>query len=95
MTQLLAAIVLALATFAVPPAHATCKDCGSVAEVRAIGKDTANDASTAAAVKAGATYQVVVKLDNGKSRSFTFLKAPDYKVGDKVKIVDGMKLAKQ
>jgi hypothetical protein len=91
----LALALLAVATIVTAPVLAACKDCGSVAEVRSIGKDTANDASTAAAVKAGATYQVVVKLDNGKSRSFTFLKAPDYKVGDKVKIVDGMKLAKQ
>lgn len=76
-------------------ATAACKECGTVAEVKTITKDNATDASTAAAVKAGASYQVVVKMENGKTRQFTFIKPPEYKAGDKVKIVDGMRLTKQ
>jgi hypothetical protein len=77
------------------PAHADCKDCGTVAEVRSIKEDPKNDASTAAAVKAGAKYQVVIKMETGKPRHFTFIAPPEYKVGDKVKIVQGFKLQKQ
>jgi outer membrane lipoprotein SlyB len=39
--------------------------------------------------KATTTYQVVVKLENGKSRTFNFSKATSYRAGDKVKVVDG------
>ena len=93
--QVLASSILATATLASSPALADCKDCGTVAEVKAIKKDDANDKSTATAVEAGAGYQVVVKMDNGKSRSFSFKTAPDYKAGDKVKVVNGAKLTKQ
>jgi uncharacterized Zn finger protein len=93
--QVLASSILATAMLASPPVLADCKHCGTVAEVKAIKKDEANDKSTAIAVEAGASYQVVVKMDNGKSRSFSFKKAPDYKAGDKVKVVNGAQLAKQ
>jgi hypothetical protein len=90
-----AASLVATALLAPTPALAACKDCGTVAEVKGIKEDAANDKSTAAAVKAGAKYQVVVKMDAGKPRSFTFMKPPDFKAGDKVKVVNGMQLAKQ
>ena len=91
----LALALLAAANLAAMPALADCKDCGTVSEVRTIKEDAANDASTAAAVKAGGKHQVVVKLDNGKSRQFTFAKPPEFKAGDKVKIVNGVQLKKQ
>jgi hypothetical protein len=39
-------------------------------------------------------YQVVVKMDEGKTRYFNFSKETSYKVGDKVKVADG-KLLRQ
>lgn len=87
--------ILAAAMLVAEPALADCKDCGTVAEVKSIKKDAANDPSTATAVAAGSNYQVVVKMDNGKSRSFSFKQAPDYKAGDKVKVVNGAQLRKQ
>lgn len=84
-----------IASFSTEPAPADCKDCGTVAEVKAIKQDAANDQATAIAVAAGATYQVVVTMDNGKTRKFSFKQAPDYKAGDKVKVVNGAKLTKQ
>ena len=39
--------------------------------------------------KATTTYRVVVKMDDGKSRSFNFSKPTSYRAGDKVKVVDG------
>ena len=91
----LAMSLLAAAALAAPPAFAACKDCGVVAEVRKIRKDPANDASTAAAVEGGANYQVVVKMDNGRKRHFTFIKPPGYRAGDKVKVLNGVQLTKQ
>ena len=44
--------------------------------------------------KATTTYQVVVKMEDGKSRHFNFQKETAYRIGDKVKIVDG-KLTRQ
>lgn len=82
-------------SFSAEPAQADCKDCGTVAEVKAIRKDASNDQATALAVEAGSNYQVVVKMDNGKTRNFSFKQAPDYKAGDKVKVVNGAKLTKQ
>ena len=87
--------ILAAATLASSPALADCKHCGTVTEVKAIKADPTNDKATATAVAAGASYQVVVKMDDGKQRSFSFKKTPDYKAGDKVKIVNGMQLTKQ
>ena len=39
-------------------------------------------------------YQVIVKMDEGKTRYFNFSKETSYKVGDKVKVADG-KLIRQ
>lgn len=39
--------------------------------------------------KAKTTYQVVVKLEDGKSRTFSFAAETSYRVGDRVKVVDG------
>lgn len=44
--------------------------------------------------KSSITYQVVVKMDDGKSRTFNFSKETSYRAGDKVKVVDG-KLTRQ
>ena len=39
--------------------------------------------------KAKTTYQVVVKLEDGKSRTFSFAKETSYRVGDKIRVVEG------
>ena len=44
--------------------------------------------------KSSTTYQVVVKLDDGNTRYFSYSSPTSYKVGDKVKIVD-KKLVRQ
>jgi outer membrane lipoprotein SlyB len=44
--------------------------------------------------KSTTTYQVVVKMEDGKSRTFNFSKETSYRAGDKVKVVDG-KLTRQ
>ncbi len=44
--------------------------------------------------KATTTYQVIVKMEDGKSRTFNFSKETSYRVGDKIKVVDG-KLTRQ
>ena len=68
------------------------------------GKDIATVAGAAGGAYAGhqteknlkskTVYQVVVKLENGAARTFSFSTASGYKVGDKIKVVDG-KLARQ
>jgi len=68
-----------------------------------IGSGRGNTAATIVGAGAGAyaghqveksqksttTYQVFVKMDDGKSRTFSFSKETAYRVGDKVKVVDG------
>ncbi|PWB60535.1 MAG: hypothetical protein C3F16_10210 [Betaproteobacteria bacterium] len=44
--------------------------------------------------KSTTTYQVIVKMEDGKSRTFNFSKETSYRVGDKIKVVDG-KLTRQ
>ena len=44
--------------------------------------------------KSTTSHQVVVKLEDGKTRTFTFSNDTSYRVGDKVKIVDN-KLTRQ
>ena len=39
--------------------------------------------------KATTTYQVNVKMEDGKTRTFNFSKETSYRVGDKIKVVDG------
>jgi outer membrane lipoprotein SlyB len=39
--------------------------------------------------KTSTSYQVVVKLEDGKSRTFNFSKETSYRVGDKIKVVEG------
>ena len=39
--------------------------------------------------KATTSYQVVVKLEDGKSRTFSFAKETSYRAGDRIKVVDG------
>ena len=39
--------------------------------------------------KSYSTWQVVVKLETGDTRTFDFPKPTSYKVGDKIKVVDG------
>ena len=68
------------------------------------GRDVATVAGAAGGAYAGhqieksqkstLTYQVVVRMDNGKSRFFNFAKETSYRAGDKVKVVDG-KLTRQ
>ncbi len=62
------------------------------------GKDVATVAGAAGGAYAGhqieknknstTSYQVVVKLEDGATRYFTYSNPTSYKVGDKVKIVD-------
>lgn len=73
-----------------------------------VGSGRGNTAATVVGAGAGAyaghqveknqksttSYQVVVKMDDGKSRTFNFAKETSYRAGDKVKVVDG-KLVKQ
>ena len=68
------------------------------------GKDVATVAGAAGGAYAGhqveknakskTQYQVIVKLETGESRTFTYNAATAYKVGDKIKIVD-KKLTRQ
>lgn len=68
------------------------------------GKDVATVAGAAGGAYAGhqveknakskTQYQVIVKLETGETRTFTYNAATAYKVGDKIKIVD-KKLVRQ
>ncbi len=68
------------------------------------GKDVATVAGAAGGAYAGhqveknakskTQYQVIVKLETGETRTFTYNAATAYKVGDKIKIVD-KKLTRQ
>ena len=68
------------------------------------GKDVATVAGAAGGAYVGhqveknqkstTTYQVVVKMDEGNTRTFTYANPTSYKVGDKVKILD-KKLVRQ
>ncbi len=63
------------------------------------GKDLATVAGAAGGAYAGnaaekklkekTVYQVIVKMEGGNSRTFTFGAESAFKVGDKVKVVDG------
>ncbi len=67
-----------------------------------VGSGRGNTAATVVGAGAGAyaghqieknsksktQYQVIVKLETGESRTFTYNAATAYKVGDKIKIVD-------
>ena len=73
-----------------------------------VGSGRGNTAATVVGAGAGAyaghqveknqksttSYQVQIKMDDGKARTFTFSNPTSYKAGDKVKIVDG-KLTRQ
>ena len=73
-----------------------------------VGSGRGNTAATVVGAGAGAyagnevekhrksttSYQVVVKLEDGKTRTFNFSNPTSYRAGDKVKIVDG-KLTRQ
>lgn len=73
-----------------------------------IGSGRGNTAATVVGAGAGAyaghqveknqksttTYQVIVKMEDGKSRTFNFPKETSYRAGDRIKVVDG-KLVKQ
>ncbi|HUP28990.1 MAG TPA: glycine zipper 2TM domain-containing protein [Usitatibacter sp.] len=129
LATLTTAILFATASLA----HAACKDCGTVTDVKTInqkgegsgvglvaggviggvlghqvGSGRGNTAATVVGAGAGAyagneiekskksttSHQVVVKLEDGRTRTFTFKADTSYKVGDKVKVVDG-KLTRQ
>ena len=73
-----------------------------------IGSGRGNTAATIVGAGAGAyaghqveknqktttSYQVVAKMEDGKSRTFNFSKETSYRVGDKIKVVEG-KLTRQ
>lgn len=68
-----------------------------------VGSGRGNTAATIVGAGAGAyagneieknrntriTYQVVVKMEDGKSRTFSFRKETSYRAGDRIKVVDG------
>ena len=68
------------------------------------GKDVATVAGAAGGAYAGhqveknakskTQYQVIVKLESGESRTFTYSAATAYRVGDKIKVIDS-KLTRQ
>ena len=68
------------------------------------GKDVATVAGAAGGAYAGhqveknakskTQYQVIVKLETGESRTFTYNQATQYKIGDKIKVANG-KLQRQ
>ena len=45
--------------------------------------------------KSTTTYQVVVKLENGATRTFDYPRPTSYKVGDRIKVVDNNKLVRR
>jgi outer membrane lipoprotein SlyB len=73
-----------------------------------VGSGRGNTAATVVGAGAGAyaghqveknqksttSYQVVVKMEDGKARTFNFSKETSYRAGDKIKVVDG-KLTRQ
>ena len=73
-----------------------------------VGSGRGNTAATIVGAGAGAyagnqveknrnatvTYQVSVKMEDGKNRVFNFSKETSYRIGDKIKVVDG-KLTRQ
>ena len=68
-----------------------------------VGSGRGNTAATIVGAGAGAyagnqveknqkstiTYQVVVKMEDGRSRTFNYSKSTSYRVGDMIKVVDG------
>jgi len=68
-----------------------------------VGSGRGNTAATVVGAGAGAyaghqieknqksttSYQVVVKLEDGKTRTFNYAKETSWRVGDRVKVVDG------
>ena len=68
-----------------------------------VGSGRGNTAATVVGAGAGAyaghqieknqksttTYRVGVKMEDGKTRTFTYASPTSYKIGDKVKVVDG------
>jgi len=128
MKNLINASLAAAAIALVPGAHAACKGCGAVVEVKLVeqkgeasgagaviggvlggvlghqvGSGRGNDVATVAGAGAGAYaghqieknknaktfWRVVVNMEEGKDRAFTFQNQPRYRVGDKVRVADG------
>ena len=90
-------------------AAAACKDCGTVVDVRTVKKEGEASGAGAViggiaggvlghqvekSRKSTTSYQVVVKLEDGRTRTFSYADPTSYRVGDKVKIVD-KKLTRQ
>ena len=82
MKSWLLAVALLAAGAAATPAFAVCDHCGTVAEVKVIKKESTT------------SYLVMVKMENGATRTFSYGTPTAYKVGDRVKIVD-KKLVRQ
>ncbi len=62
------------------------KDLATVAG--AVGGAYAGNAAEKS-IKTKTVYQVVVKLEDGQTRTFSYNTASAYKVGDKIKVADG------
>ena len=126
--RLLAATFAALATtIAVPAAHAACRNCGTVIDLKKVEKDgeasgagavlggiaggvlghqigsgRGNTAATVAGAAGGAyaghqieknrnktvSYEVIVEMEDGARRTFTYREPAGFRMGEKVRIVD-------
>ena len=74
-----------------PAADAACDNCGTVVGA---GAGAYAGHQVEKNQKSSTNYQVIVKMEDGKSRTFNFSKETSYRSGDKIKVVDG-KLVKQ
>jgi outer membrane lipoprotein SlyB len=68
-----------------------------------VGSGRGNTAATVVGAGAGAyagneieknnnkktTYQVIVKMEEGDTRTFTFAQPTSYRIGDRIKVIDG------
>jgi len=96
-------LAAALSLAAAPIALAACPECGTVTSVKTVKKEgeASGGGAVLGGVVGGVIghqieknkkstneHQVVVKLENGSTRTFRYADATSYKVGDKIKVVD-------
>ncbi len=95
MKRAITAAVLVACALLAPPVFAVCDNCGTVADIKTIKKEGEGPGpQVEKKPKSITAYQVVVKMENGALRIFSYGTPTAYKVGDRVKIVD-KKLVRQ